>query len=240
MKDFIIAHTIFGADGIVLDIKVNRTATPHMDCNYWSCYVHEDERLLIGGMSSLKFETIRNIAQSENYTQFVKVLNILDKMVKGISLGDIKPRSDDVVSLRQMINFEIGVCDNNEHHIPAYIQKLFHHFVMKKTEIIINLLVWEDHFIAYYKDYDMNVYGYKKFRKLLGYDNSEWMIDFILFVKLFSNLEVFTIWKSVVGGVKPSMQLSHDFAEKILECIEFVNKSSKSLSFCRFEIVKPS
>ena len=210
-----------------------------MDCNYWSCYVHEDERLLIGGLSPFSFETIRNIAQSENYTQFIKVLNILDQMVKGVCLAGIKPCSDDAKCLREMINVEIGIADQTDTFVPKYVQALFHHFLMKKTEIMINLDDLKDHFVKYYEDWDFNAYGYRKFAKVLGYDHNSRLIDFNLFIKLFPNLIVFTFGDFQAGPVQHSTDLSFDFVLKIFECIEYLQKSSKALSFCRFEIVKP-
>ena len=39
--DFTIAWSIFGADGIVLDIKNSDSAATFMNANYWSCYVNE-------------------------------------------------------------------------------------------------------------------------------------------------------------------------------------------------------
>ena len=237
-KDFTIAHTIFGADGIVLDINVTHGLMHFMDCNYWSCYVHEDERLLIGGLYRMQFSTIRNIAQSENYYQHVRVLTIMEQMIIGVSIAGTEPCADDVVCLKQMMNSEIS--GENSISIPNYVQTLFHHFVMKKTEIVINLLAWNVHFSKYYKHIDMNVYGYKKFAKLFGYKVSRPMIDFKLFIELFPNLASFTICHVSVGVAHTSIGLSHEFVAKMFECFEYLDKSSSSLSFRRFEIIKPS
>lgn len=210
-----------------------------MDCNYWSCFVHEDERLLIGGVGVLQFETIRNIVQSENYTQYVKALNIMDQMMKGVALAGIKPCSDDVVCLKGMMKFEIDVGAENHSFVPKYIQSLFHHFLTKKTEIFINLSSWKNHFSSYYHDFDLNIYGYKKFGELFGLTDGEGIIDFTLLIKLFPNLKVFTVGDASPGEVSPSLELSYDFVVKMLECIEYLNKSS-SAPFCRFEIIRPA
>ena len=210
-----------------------------MDCNYWSCYVQEDERLLIGGLSPLMFETIRNIAQSENYSQFIKSLNILGIMITGSAMQEMEPSSGDVESIKAMMNGEIGVGDESDNLIPKYIQTFFHHFLMKKTEIAINFYDWNIHLYPSSKLQPVVRYGYKKFNKLFGYSKSEMSFDFALFVKLFPNLKVFTIGNFVVGKAFPSIKLSYDFVIKMFECIEYLNASSKSLAFSRFQIIKP-
>ena len=210
-----------------------------MDCNFWSCFVHEDERLLIGGLHCLEFTTIRNIAQSENYTQYIKILNILDNMILGLTLPGMKPNDADVKGLQQLINLE-GDGYENQNSIPKYVQSLFHHFVMKQNEVVINLLRWNNHYVRYYEQIDTNVYGYKKFAKLFSYNHSERMIDFNIFIKLFPNLITLIIGDFNPRGVNDSIDLSNDFILKIFECIEYLNKSSSTSSFTRFEIVKPS
>ena len=238
-KDFVIAHTVFGTDGVVVDIKLRYTPTTFMDCNYWSCYVHEDERLLLGGLEALQFATIRNIAQSENYTQFVKVLNLLDQIIKGVGVGAIPPSFDDVTRLREMINVETAG-NHDKNFIPVYVQTLFHHLLMNKKEITINLRTWAKHLIFYNKESGHNVYGYKRFGELFGFEATTKMIDINFFIKLFRNVAVFTIGDFGIGHIAPSVSLSYDFVEKVFECIEYVNESPSVLSLHRIEILKPS
>ena len=201
--------------------------------------MHEDERLLIGGQTILQFETIRNIAQSENYTQYIKVINILDSMVKGLGVAGIQPRFEDARRLKQMMNLELGAGGENDNSVPHYVQSLFHHFLMKTTEMVINLAIWGVHFFGYYEHIDMNGYGYKKFGKVFGFDDSEKLFDFKMLMKLFPNLVVLTIGDFEVGNAIPSIDLSSDFVLKVFECIEYLNTASSSLSFSRFEIIKP-
>ena len=222
----------------MLDIEVTRTPINFMDCNYWSCFVHEDERLLLGGLNLLEFKTIRNIAQSENYSQYVTVLNMLETMLSGAILAGSKPTYDDVRCLRAMINVEIDSKKNqNDTFIPKYVQALFHHFSVTKTKILINLRNWKLHFAGHYKPLNKDMYGYKKFGKLFGYNDG--VIDFNLLINLFPNLVSITIGDFAVGIADPSIDLSYDFVLKIFEFIEHLNKSSSSLSYSRFEIVKP-
>ena len=202
--------------------------------------MHEDERLLIGGRCPLRFDTIRNIAQSENYTQYIKVLTILNTMVKGYSLQSVRPYSDDARCMQEMINSEMANGDQTDDFIPKYIQTMFHHFLLKKTEIVINVLDWNTHFFGYYQHIGMKYYGLKKFAELFAYNDKQRIMDYSLFIKLFTNSRLFLIGNFVIGNAKPSIELSKEFVERMFECIEYLNASSRSLSLSRFEIVKPS
>ena len=207
-----------------------------MDCNYWSCYVHENERLFVGGMAPCQFKTIRNVAQSENYSQYVKVLKILDRMVVGYRIPGIKPSQAEFAGLQEIINFEVEGIDTG---IPRYIQKLVHHFLIKKPQIIINLGDWTQHFICEWAG--KNSYGYKKFLRLFSYDDQDRTFNFVLFLKLFPNTKVFTII-NIESPTKanPSINLSYNFAVKILKCVDYLDTSSVSLSCSRFEIIQPA
>ena len=210
-----------------------------MDCNYWSCFVHEDERLLIGGLVDLQFETIRNIRQSENYSQYIKALNILGEMVKGYRLGNIKPHRRDVAVLEQIIKFE---ANGNGSGIPKYIQTFIHHFVSKITQIMINYGDWRHHEIDM-PGWGFDFYGFKKVSHLFTGNDGRSMIDFSLFMKLLPNAKVFCIGdfdEASAANVNTFMNLSSNFTVKIMECIDILNKSSLSLSCSRFEIIKPS
>ena len=176
------------------------------------------------------------MAQSENYGKYIKALRILAYMVDGYRITGIKPVAADATCLQEIINFAVA---GENGGIPKYIQTFIHHFLIKKTHITINLGDWDHHFI------EENVarqrfYGYKKLAKLfqnIGYGT----INFDLLLKLLPNTKVFTVI-NVESPIKAnkSMTLSDDFAMKMLECIDYLNGSSVSLSFSRFEIVKPA
>ena len=237
-KDFIIAHTIFGADGIVIDIRNNNDATSFMDCNYWSCFVHEDERLLIGGLNKLHMETIRNVPDSENYVQYVKIINIFGRILNGAALVGIKPNTDDVSCFRTMIVSQVGGGQIQEKDsIPEYVQTLFQHFLQKQTEIMFNPgLFLHDH-IKYEKMFGCNIYGFKKLKNL--FMNQE-TVNFIAFIKLLPNIETFSVGHVRISGAAPSIALSHDFMTSILKCLDYLNTSTRSLSFSKFEIIRPT
>ena len=206
-----------------------------MDCNYWSCYIHEDERLLIGGSVVLEIETIRYIPDNHNYRQYIKVINIFKHIFEGAALLGIKPISDDVTCLSSLIDAEFEkVSDKN---IAHYVQTLFHHFLMKQTQIIFNFSQWNKHFIDHYDGYNMDIYGFSKF-KTIFMEKEE--INFLLFIKLLPNLRTFIIGDLYVGGADSSIPLSLEFTSNILSCISYFDLSLSSLSFNSFQIIKPS
>ena len=93
-SEFEVAHSVFGATGIVLSIQVDVSGNLFWDCNYWSCFQNENERAFIGGYAPLEFITIRNIPMCINYEPYVKVLNIFGDMIEGYALGGSEDRLD--------------------------------------------------------------------------------------------------------------------------------------------------
>ena len=194
--------------------------------------MHEDERLMIGGLESLQFSTIRNIPYCDNYEQFIKVINILQIVFLGAALLGIEPISDDVMCLKAMVGEEI---EGTNERIPHYISILFHHFLVKQTEFVFHPRLCGLDFIKYEADYELNVYGYAKFKGIFMQKGS---INFILFVKLLPNLRVFTVGNLVPGSCNPSIVLSPEFCDSILESIDYLN-SLTLFTFSKFQIIKP-
>ena len=179
--------------------------------------------------------TIRKIDPCENYSEYIEALNILDFMVRGYRLPVIRPNKDLIAVLKQIIKFEVDSVDNG---IPKYVQALVHHFLIKRTQIIINLGDWRRHYIERWLG-EAN-YGYKKVGHLFGYDDQDGTVDFELFIKLFPNTKVFSVI-NIESATKanPSIDLSYGFILKILKCIVCLNCSSKAVSCSRFKIIKP-
>ena len=233
-KDFTIAYTIFGREGIVIDIKVDKVGVFFMDCNYWSCFTHEDERLFIGGLQPLQMTTIRYIPQNENYIQYVKVMTMLRCMFSGNVLFGSEPTSDDIDCVEGLIEMEVKTLNNIK--IPKYIKTLWHHFLMKQTQILLNLDVWRIHSFGYNSAYEMDEYGFLKFKKLFMKNE---MFNFLLYITLLPNLQTFTVGDVGVGQADPSIPLTLEFTNEILSCISYLNVSVSSLSFRSFQIIKP-
>ena len=209
-----------------------------MDCNYWSCFVHENERLFIGGLTHLQINTIRNIPLSENYCQYIKVINILKHVVEGMGLLGIKPSESDVSCLDSLFNCELSV--DGDSVIPGYIQTLFHHFVTKQAQFSINPTYLNTHFGYHSKTFNEDAYGYKKFQRIFM---EKGVINFFLFIQLMPNLKVFTVLdvRGSENGAKafPSIDLNETFYDLVSLCVDCLSSSFSSLSFSRFEIVKP-
>ena len=197
--------------------------------------MHEDERLLIGGLDHLRIETIRNIPQSENYGQYIKVINIFKHMKDGMGLLGMKPHIDDVSCIKSMIDCELDIDFKQE--TPPYIQTLFHHFLNKQTGVLLNTHFWNEHFMFHYKEYKADLYGYKKFAKLFMKNG---IINFSLFIRLMPNVKVITIGLITPGQAYAGLALSAELSDAILLCTDYMETSSKLCLFCKFQIVKPA
>ena len=102
-KDFIIAWTIFGNKGLVLDIKNSGGGSIFFDMNFFSSYTNEDEKLYIANNNILEFSNIHNIPLKVEYKVFIKNINIMKYFIEGFPLTDIKPSSEDVSVLNGLI-----------------------------------------------------------------------------------------------------------------------------------------
>ena len=254
------AHSIFGATGIVLSIDVGYTGDLFWDCNWWSCYQNENERLFLGGMLPLEFITIRDIPLRINYSPYIKVLKIFDCMVKGWALGGIVPKSKDVVGLSALIdcilrdNSSAGEVHTGNSSIPSYIISFFTHFLLQKERVIINIDDWTFHKGEYDDDYQFYGYGYSKFVGIfLQRDNNndnnnnsdtlnltESIPKFNIFIKTMPNLKTIIIFNEKgMGNLSASISLSGGLFTELLNLIILISSMSYSL-FQYIQIVQPT
>ena len=92
-----------------------------MDFNCWRCYIHEHERVVIGGLCNIEIETIRNIWLSQNlYTSHEYILR---NMFAEWGLLDVKPSDADVSCLSWSLDCGWGAAVDNS--LPVYIETLF-------------------------------------------------------------------------------------------------------------------
>ena len=144
---------MFGATGIVLSIKVNVADNSFWDCNYWSSYQSENERVFLGGKGPLEFLTIRDVPLCINYSPYIKVLKIFDLMIEGYCLGGTVPKSKDVRCLSAVFDCVIkdNIQDSDQNlqnkpsSVPAYIASFFRHYLLQKELVLINLDDWTFH-----------------------------------------------------------------------------------------------
>ena len=66
VQDFTIAWSIFGKNGVVLDIQNANSSSLFFECNYWSAFTHEDEKLFIANRNPFIFANIHNLEEQLN------------------------------------------------------------------------------------------------------------------------------------------------------------------------------
>ena len=136
LSEFAVAHNIFASNGIVLSIEIGQRGDLMFDCNYWSCFQNENERVFLGGMTLLQFNTIRDIPLGINYAPYIKILNIFDNMLTGYVLLGIAPTTRDVRGSSKVIDCVIKNNQNKNQavnatlSIPTYVMFCanIHHF----------------------------------------------------------------------------------------------------------------
>ena len=252
--EFEVAHNIFGSTGIVLSIQVGYFSDLYWDCNYWSCYQNENERLFLGGQSVLTFITIRNIPLCINYAPYIKILNMFDDMTKGFASIAIIPKVKDVRGLSRMINCAIKDNDgtNNDLSIPTYILSFFRHYLLQREFVLLNIRYFAIHDDGYYEHYKAHGYGHVKFVSAFfpsirnesnngsdQLDLSDAVPKFSIFLQLVLNLKRIII---INGGnlkpLKPSILLSDALFMELIDSLILLNSMSYS-SFESIYIVEP-
>ena len=246
---------IFGSKGIVIDIKRTPSGTMFFDCNYWSDFQNEDERFFIGGLVSFNFVTIRDVKHTMDFQKYIKPLTMLDMMIQGFPYSSDKVTKEDRAYLNLMINQEIqqtlerGLITE----IPEYCLKIWHNFLSKVEDVIINLFwmgVVETKYEVTRIKFTGEMYGYDIFRKLffMHDDIDKLMNDYDIegtlnlskFCQMFSNMKTLTIFNAPGGTYNESLDMDELMVDEFINAFDVINKSkSLSLTFQEFRIVKP-
>ena len=253
--DYTVAVGLFGSKGIVIDIKRTPSGTMFFDCNYWSDFQNEDERFFIGGLVLFNFVTIRDVKHSKDFQKYIKPLTMLDMMIQGFPYSSEKLKKEDRAYLKLMIDQEIqqtlerGLITE----IPDYCLKLWHNFLCKVEDIIINIF-WMGIIETEYKvtsiQYTGKMYGYDIFRPIFFiYDDEEILmtnfdiegtLNLKIFCQMFTNLKTITIFNAPGGTYNDSIKLDELMVNEIFNTFEIINESkSLSLSFQEIRIVQP-
>eukprot|EP01084_Bolivina_argentea_P231549 390459_1 len=100
------------------------------NCEWWSDYSSESERLFIGGLGAFKCTTIRHIGQRKNFKNFIFPMTAFQAMIDGYHQVVKKATEQDVKYLKLMIEEEtLCKLENSiESTVDQYILRLFHHF----------------------------------------------------------------------------------------------------------------
>ena len=135
----------------MLDVKVRQgTGNAFWNCNYWSSFVNENERFLIGGIGPLEFITIRDVARCVNYQTAINILNIFGNMLKGYGYFGAAPSYKDVKRLSHLIAITTSPSDKAKRQSSStYVYQLFIHFLQKQENVLINWSDWKVHKFKY-------------------------------------------------------------------------------------------
>ena len=187
------------------------------------------------------FECIRNIPENQKFSKPIKIINILEDMLRGDPLLGIKPVHSDIAKMSTMIKAELDAVyldDPYTAKLPLYSVHLFHQFLNQKTEIIINWEAMGYDFIYHDERFDRDFYGFKKFRPLFVTGNGSGNLKISYIVNLVQNAESFVVM-SVIDEYIPSIALDDVFLSEILSSIKSRNERGSS-KFKEFVIVSPS
>ena len=237
-----IAANIFGSTGIVLEIENDHySATPFLDCNYWSSFPNEDERFFIGGLQSFYFLSIRDIPLGKNYRSFIKTIRILYDILSGWPLENIQIFNSDTRRISLLIEAELNgyYLDSSLSRIPNYVLSLFHQFIINRDKVNINLYNMDKELLE--DEDNMKYYGYNKARHIFLCDDEN-TINFSKLVPLFTNLKTFNVFSPSLnadGDYEKSIKLNQSFTDEIIKCVELLNKI-RNYQYPKFQIVNPS
>eukprot|EP01083_Nonionella_stella_P268033 905732_1 len=144
--DSIIANKFATDLGTVL--QLNNTGHWHsdslriFDCKWISHHSREDEKLMIGGLYTIKVQGIIKRNTKQKFTRVFEPLFWYDCMVTGVSVRKHKPiiRGEQIETLDHLISWRL----NSKHvkcreDIDQYIYDTFKAFTNHKKQIVINL-----------------------------------------------------------------------------------------------------
>eukprot|EP01084_Bolivina_argentea_P012363 23160_1 len=110
------------------------------DCRWLSTHPQEDERLLIGGLYTIRIESITIKRTGKSYGSFFKPLFYYDAMLTGISMLKHKPNIEDKHKqiLKHLIRCHLKQekCEDKDHE---YIHDTFRVYSNHRKQIVLNL-----------------------------------------------------------------------------------------------------
>lgn len=142
-----VAHKFAGDQGII--IELNNNGHWHSDnlriwdCSWLSNYSAEDEKLLIGGLHTIRIQGIRTITNKKkplNFAGFFPPLFYYDCMLTGISMRKHEPdiTEEDKGILNHLIGYQLNnvICNDVDHQ---YIHDTFKAYTYHRRQVVINL-----------------------------------------------------------------------------------------------------
>merc|ERR1712228_338817 len=209
-------------EGMVIDILNKKISAPLFNCQYWSDYTEENERLFIGSLQAFTFESIHHLSMGLNYEIFIRRICILMTMIIGYPYEISAIHDGDFQCLSDLISDHI----NNTHtdHIPLYINKLFTHIMQNVNKIHLDLF-WFDEYMKWEKEAaKQNVFGYQLLKSLFFVNNQ---VNFGKLCQIFNGkLQQIVIFNYCDGTeFDQSIHLNSFFLDEILFGIQTINQT---------------
>ena len=192
----------------------------YFDCESWSDFIGEDEKLFIGGLAAFDFGTIRNMTTTptQNYQLYVKAMVMFHYMIEAWrwntkNLGAITAKH--AKSLQLLVQDEIdGKYQNpSESVVPQYILLLWHNFLQNIKHLELRWVFLKD-----------GENGYLKFIRMFGNDDeSELEIDpFLRILPNIGSVYIYNIndrFRDI--AVYP---LDSSLKERLLSAVKYLNE----------------
>ena len=204
----------------------------YFDCTSWSDFVDEDEKLFLGGLCFLGFNTIRNLAKSpvQNYKVYVKAMSMFYYIIRGFGwnasiLGNIRKCHAKGLQLliTEEMNGKYAISSESESVLPRYVVLLFHHFVNQIRELEID---W-----AFFKE--GQYWWYSHLVPVLSNDDgSELNLD--IYLRILPNIRSIYIYNAG-WNKKPSFPLDLSLKTKLLSAVKDVNERNAVCSSIALE-----
>ena len=239
-SDFVIAATTFASDGIVVSITRSPGWVPFWNCSWWSAFSHEAECLFLGGIEPFQFLTIRNIPKRINHEKFVTAISGIGRMIIGKPTNGLEGgfTHHHVECLKSLIKDEMANCMELgiKTKTPPFIAKIFHHFCLDTTKIMINKRVFG------YNEKSQSfgiVHGYSLFKNIFCIDNDDGF-NISSLIPIFKNLRTVVILNRASHKYKESIRLDSIFIDDLYKTIEIIKDiSSLSRSFKEIVVIWP-
>ena len=238
--DFKIACSIFGAKGLVINIKKSTKFLPYFDCRYWSDFTSEDEKLFVGGLRFFDFGTIRNMTTTPkaDYHRYIETLTMFHYMIEGWPWNNGIIKKKYAMTLDLLIKEEMAMksIKSLPSVVPPYILKLWLHFLNKIENVERN---W-NHLNTEITNTKKTHFGFKAFSNLFTISDGA-VLDCCSLLKILPNLNSLNVFVNKYRIYIPSHPLNDAFASNMLSAIEYINNSpALRSSFTAMNIVYPS
>merc|ERR1712228_665654 len=204
-------------EGMVIDILNKKISAPLFNCQYWSDYTEENERLFIGSLQYFTFESIHHLSMGLNYEIFIRRIGILMTMIRGYPYEISAIHNGDFQCLSDLISDHI----NNTHtdHIPLYVHKLFTHIMQNVNKIHLNIF-----FMNQTAHPNNNQFGYRLLKPLFFVNDQ---VNYRKLCQIFNGkLQQIVIFNYCNGTeFDQSIHLNFSFLDEILFGIQTINQT---------------